>query len=881
MVVLRKMFLYAGSVSGCSVSQEIWIEDRQNPAARSDPLKEYAVLHVHHHAGAARVNDIVAEDLRVVDAVNARHLAAAGGGYQRDNPFFSTFIEPSGGGTLKVFPIKQWICGACGQNNFQMFARCRGGKPDKCRAPRRGAEWSWKQDPRKDAGLAKVLTLAERAVAWPSRSKKDRQRSGGLAASAEEPGGEEFMLRGLMARYRDVVAESQSGVQAVSEAAGSAGAGKSFQEARDEGGGAPHVAGGAVSASEDASAATVSGTALFGEQHPDPPPSPFTVLFVGANVEEQTKIKLDREFRQLERAFVAPRGEESWERLVHFKSDCFASPSIVMEMVSRLAPTVLHLACHGDMAGVHLSKGFLENTRLANALLVLNKALGARGIRLVIANSCMSGNLALLLAEGIDFVIHHGNEPVGDAEAIRFSDTLYCFLGRGHSLFVSFTAASLESDPYELLSSRFDPEHFLLRNDSLAAATIASEHAARGERRSAVMDEIEMVAGVGQTSFSELVSFVAEEGVKEIRRRVREDPRLGQRAESSLEAVLHSGTAAKEWVSDISQTASTGICLKVVADAMSDAETEEARSELGDFLENRGGVGGCWTVLGVRHEGSVADFQRHMGGLIGGFIFSGQDGGGQWSFCQLLLLAFMRHADFVQHTDPAHRWLDLDSSFASEIDTLDCFVDSLLSDSVKHPFLDEWGFADWMWRCSKGHRHAGAVFVLDHMVRRFEFDAGEVGVWARDVMRGWFDTDEDSQGLLDRANKFLGGRASVMDILGEAIETRSYCAFLVVGKLTALLFFEHLEARRRRADAAKGTKLDLGGFRLFVSSDRRVFGVAPHDLPSRRSLGVIQRGLRCLAGLPRESLEGMLVPLAAGGAGGAGGVGGRKRKLSG
>jgi len=82
-VVLRKMFLYTGSASGCTVSQEIWIRDSQSVAVRTDPLKEYAVLHVHYHAGVnpvSKVKDIVSGDLTVVDAVNARHLAATGGG---------------------------------------------------------------------------------------------------------------------------------------------------------------------------------------------------------------------------------------------------------------------------------------------------------------------------------------------------------------------------------------------------------------------------------------------------------------------------------------------------------------------------------------------------------------------------------------------------------------------------------------------------------------------------------------------------------------------------------------------------------------------------------------------------------------------------------
>jgi len=700
---------------------------------------------------------------------------------------------------------------------------------------------------------------------------------GGASASAtEEDGAQEFELGELMARYRAVVAEAPSLSAVASAATGSkpvwvgllaaesteadvgdsAGsdeyfeAEESFEEEEvgvlhdSSGVGMEGVSFGAwcegvamqvetAPREVEAASAVGSKTVSWGVEHPDPPPKPFSVLFAGANVEEQTKLNLEEEFRLLRTAFLVPRGEESWEGLVRFERDCFATPSSVMDKLSEFKPTVLHLGCHGETAGVHLRGGFLENERLAQVLLQMNKGAGARRIRLVIANACMSGELALLLAEGIDFVIAHGFLPVGDAEAIKFSDTLYRFLGRGYNLLTSFMAASLESKPYELLSPRFDPEQFFFRS--------------------------EMVPGVSQMNVLELVSFVAEEGVKEILCRVREDPRLGHRAESILERVLASDAAAKEWVSGISETASAGICLQVMADAMSDAETDETRSELGDFPESLGEPGGCWTILGVRHEGSVANFQQHMRGLVGGFVFTEQRGGATWSLCDLLLLAFMRHADFGLQSGTEQQWLDLGPS-SSETDRLDCFADCLLSDSFKHPFLDEWGFLAWYWGCAKKHRHVGAVFVLDQMVRRFTFDEVGVGVWAQDVVHGWFDTVDDSQGFLDRANTYLGERASVMDMLGGAIETQSYCAFLVVSKLTALLFFEHLEARRR----LQGTTLDLGGFRLFISSDRRVFGVAPRDIPSRRSLGVIQRGLRCLARLPRESLVEMLVPLVVG-----------------
>lgn len=50
-VKLRKLFLCGKS--SCSVMQEIRIEDKNNPDAPANPLKSYAVVHVHHHTTTA------------------------------------------------------------------------------------------------------------------------------------------------------------------------------------------------------------------------------------------------------------------------------------------------------------------------------------------------------------------------------------------------------------------------------------------------------------------------------------------------------------------------------------------------------------------------------------------------------------------------------------------------------------------------------------------------------------------------------------------------------------------------------------------------------------------------------------------------------------
>ena len=168
-VKLRKLFLYRGSPF--NVMQEVWIQDKHNPDAQGphgDPLKEFAVVHVHHHAGVRRVQDVdEKKDLDVVDAINARHLAATGVHYQNDNPFFSTFIEPSGRNTLKVYPKpKDWTCSVCRQTNFSTKPACRGWRGAPCRGTRPGAAWDWKRNKHVDEGLAEILAQSEQA--WKS-----------------------------------------------------------------------------------------------------------------------------------------------------------------------------------------------------------------------------------------------------------------------------------------------------------------------------------------------------------------------------------------------------------------------------------------------------------------------------------------------------------------------------------------------------------------------------------------------------------------------------------------------------------------------------------------------------------------------------------------
>lgn len=56
---LRKFFHYGKS--SCNLEQEVWFWDKKNPDAKQNPLKEYTILHVHHHGAVAGLPSATSE----------------------------------------------------------------------------------------------------------------------------------------------------------------------------------------------------------------------------------------------------------------------------------------------------------------------------------------------------------------------------------------------------------------------------------------------------------------------------------------------------------------------------------------------------------------------------------------------------------------------------------------------------------------------------------------------------------------------------------------------------------------------------------------------------------------------------------------------------
>ncbi len=72
--------------------------------------------------------------------------------------------------------------------------------------------------------------------------------------------------------------------------------------------------------------------------------------------------------------------------------------------------------------------------------------------------------------------------------------------------------------------------------------------------------------------------------------------------------------------------------------------------------------------------------------------------------------------------------------------------------------------------------------------------AESIGIWESEVVKGWFENDEDDSAFLLRANKFL--RVHVVEdgiqVVNHVVKTQSYVDFWFMSKLVSLLLFEYL-----------------------------------------------------------------------------------------
>jgi CHAT domain len=150
-----------------------------------------------------------------------------------------------------------------------------------------------------------------------------------------------------------------------------------------------------------------------------------TILFLSANPQQTSRLRLDREFNDVDNALRISGYRERFT----LQAKWAVTPRNIRRALFDYQPDIIHFAGHG--AG---SKGLiLENDNTGKEQLVTGEALGelfglfslfSKRIECVLLNACYSKFQAEAIVQHVDYVIGMNNS-IGDKAAIEFATGFY------------------------------------------------------------------------------------------------------------------------------------------------------------------------------------------------------------------------------------------------------------------------------------------------------------------------------------------------------------------------------------------------------------------------------------------------------------------------
>lgn len=169
------------------------------------------------------------------------------------------------------------------------------------------------------------------------------------------------------------------------------------------------------------------------------PASGMRVLFVAAGPEDEARLRLDAEHRDIRNRIRSSTGREQ----VVLEAALAARPADLIDELNRLRPTILHLAGHGGPTGIALEDENGHAVDVTTDQLSHLVASADPALRVVVLNSCESSRQAAPLVEYVDSAIGMTRE-IGDDAARVFAAQLYSSMAEGVALPRAFEQARLQ-----------------------------------------------------------------------------------------------------------------------------------------------------------------------------------------------------------------------------------------------------------------------------------------------------------------------------------------------------------------------------------------------------------------------------------------------------
>lgn len=160
------------------------------------------------------------------------------------------------------------------------------------------------------------------------------------------------------------------------------------------------------------------------------------ILYIASNPEGANPLQLEREISLLQKKLDEALTTDHLDLRVYSHLNIDELPDVV----SRLAPDVIHLAAHGQDDAIMLAHQERGHVRLDGRM--LGGLLAATRVRpkLLLLNACNSAAMAETLTGHADFVIGT-DAPISNVGARSMAATLYSLLASGSSLGSAFDAA--------------------------------------------------------------------------------------------------------------------------------------------------------------------------------------------------------------------------------------------------------------------------------------------------------------------------------------------------------------------------------------------------------------------------------------------------------
>lgn len=148
-------------------------------------------------------------------------------------------------------------------------------------------------------------------------------------------------------------------------------------------------------------------------------PDSLKILFLSANTEESSKIRIDKEYKAITDELNNAINMEHIKLYTRLAVDL----NTLINALIELSPNILHFSGHGNNDGIELEGEsrpfFLKNESLEKLIDILSPDLEC-----IVLNSCYSEGQALRLTEKINAVIGMG-DTIEDEVAILFSKGFY------------------------------------------------------------------------------------------------------------------------------------------------------------------------------------------------------------------------------------------------------------------------------------------------------------------------------------------------------------------------------------------------------------------------------------------------------------------------